>query len=126
MIATMAEIWRAAHAADPAVSTTIAASIASYLRDGQPLARQGGAYAYLLGLSDNLADRLGERLTATLGREMMVRLLHDGTAAATAMSGERHAAIVMLGTALGVGFPSASGPPCSLSPSFEVMERSAR
>jgi hypothetical protein len=112
LVTTMAETWRAARVADPEVSSTIVASVASYLRDGQPLARQGGAYSYLLGLSDNLANWLGARLTFTLGRHMRVRLLHDGTAAAAAVASQPSTAVIMLGTALGVGFPpeAARGP----------------
>ena len=61
IVTTIAETWRAAHDDTGDVSSTVVASLASYLRDGQPLARQGGAYAYLLGLSDNLAGWLGEQ-----------------------------------------------------------------
>ncbi len=39
-----------------------------------------------------------------------VALLHDGTAAALACAGEERAAVITMGTALGVGFsPSADG-----------------
>jgi hypothetical protein len=125
MVATMAETWRAAHLVDPSVSSTIVASLASYLRDGQPLARQGGAYSSLLGLSDNLANWLGERLTFALGRHVRVRLLHDGTAAAAAVAGEQDTAVIMLGTALGVGFPPAHA--CSpIHPRFEVAGPAGR
>jgi hypothetical protein len=120
MVATMAETWRAARVFDEAVSPTIVASLASYLRDGQPLARQGGGYAYLLTLSDNLADWLAHRLSDTLGRTIAVRLLHDGTAAATAIAGERNGAVIMLGTSLGVGFPPADAPNCPLAPELTV------
>jgi hypothetical protein len=125
MVATMAETWRAARIFDEAVSPTIVASLASYMRDGQPLARQGGGYAYLLSLSENLADWLAERLTDTLGREITVRLLHDGTAAAMSVSGEPTTAVIMMGTSLGVGFPPADAPGCAISRGFAVTGTSA-
>jgi hypothetical protein len=121
IVGTMADTWLSAHAVYPELSTTIVASIASYLRDGQPLARQGGAYAALLALSDNLAAWLSQRVSGRLGHPITIRLLHDGTAAAHAVAGAGQTAVITLGTALGVGFaPAASGRP--LSPEFEVVE----
>jgi hypothetical protein len=105
---TVAEVWRSAGDMESHVIPVILASVASYFRDGQPLARQGGPYAALLDLSENLEDWLSARLSLTLQRPMRVRLLHDGTAAAQAMAGERDAAVITFGTALGVGFPSAT------------------
>jgi hypothetical protein len=121
LVATVAEAWRAARNDTGGVSPTVVASLASYLRDGQPLARQGGAYAYLLGLSDNLAGWLGERVSRAVGRPLAVSLLHDGTAAASALAGEAQAAVITLGTSLGVGFPPASGPSRPLAPRFTVL-----
>jgi hypothetical protein len=121
MVATMAETWRAAHAIERDVSTEIVASLAAYIRGGQPIARQGGAYAYLLGLSDNLERWLSVHLSDEVGRPMTVRLLHDGTAAAHAMAGERHAAVITLGTALGIGFPLATESSRPLSQHFAVL-----
>lgn len=122
MVETMAETWRAASLADSPVSPTIVASLASYLRDGQPLARQGGAYAGLLALSENLETWLAARVGSALGRPVTVRLLHDGTAAAHAMAGEPCAAVITLGTALGVGFPPAAEAFRPLSPTFTVLD----
>jgi hypothetical protein len=124
MVATVAETWRAARAADPNVSSTIVASLASYLRGGQPLERQGGGYAFLLALSDNLAEWLGTRLSDTLGLHITVRLLHDGTAAAMAMSGTSHAAVITMGTSLGVGFPQPLAG-CPIHARFSISGRSA-
>jgi hypothetical protein len=125
MVATLAETWRAAQAIDSGVSTTLVASLASYLRDGQPLARQGGPYAALLALSDNLTDWLSDRIGDAIGRPVTVRLFHDGTSAGRALAGEERAAVIMLGTALGVGFLPRSGPICPLTPGFAVMGASA-
>ncbi|MFN8637793.1 MAG: hypothetical protein U0893_28405 [Chloroflexota bacterium] len=121
IVATMADTWLGARSVYPELSTTIVSSIASYLRDGQPLARQGGTYASLLALSENLSAWLSERISSRLGHEISVRLLHDGTAAAHAVAGAERTAVITLGTALGVGFaPAANDRP--LSPSFAVVE----
>jgi hypothetical protein len=105
LVATIAATWQRAQAAGQQPDPVCAVSIASYVRDGQPLPRQGGPYAALHRLSPNLADWLAGRLSAVLGQSLAVRLLHDGTAAAHAQAGVAHAAVIMLGTALGVGFP---------------------
>jgi len=46
--------------------------------------------------------------------------LHDGTAAARAYAGEANAAVITLGTALGVGFPSRYDRLRPLEPGFSV------
>jgi len=76
-------------------------SIACYTRDGRPLDRRG-TYAPLgrlpLGvISAAVAERTGQPLR--------LRFVHDGTAAARALAGQRPAALIVLGTYLGVGFP---------------------
>ena len=51
-------------------------------------------------LADWLAEPIGERTD----RDLRVSLVHDGTAAARAYAGVERAAVVTMGTALGVGF----------------------
>jgi len=121
MVETMADTWRAARARTPDLSVTIVASLASYLRNGRPLARQGGAYSTLLALSDNLEAWLSDRVSVALDRPLTVRLLPDATAAAHVWAGEPHAAVIMLGTALGIGFPPAAEPCRPFSPRFMVI-----
>jgi hypothetical protein len=118
IVEVMAETWRPVRSVEPDVSSTIVASIACYLHDGQPMVRRGDAYAYLLDLTDNVADWLSERVSEATGQPLTIRLLHDGTAAATALAGEPHAAVIMLGTALGVGFPPSSDSGRPLAPDF--------
>jgi hypothetical protein len=120
MVETMTRTWRAARDVRPEVSATIVASIASYVRDGQPLPRQGGSYPQLLRLADNVERWLSDRLSEALDRPMKVRLLHDGTAAARALAGAENAAVMTLGTGLGHGFPPESRVLRPLSPSFSV------
>jgi hypothetical protein len=51
-----------------------------------------------------------------------VALIHDGTAAARAYAGEMRAAVITLGTALGVGFPPTSGGLRPIASFFAVRE----
>ena len=67
---------------------------------GQPLAGQPGLYGSL-GMVP-LASRLAARLTDRLGYPVTVQTVNDGDAAAAAMAGAADA-VIMLGTAIGVG-----------------------
>jgi hypothetical protein len=84
--------------------TTIGLSLACYLQQGQPFAR--GCYGSLRLLSDNLHQFLVTELSRRLKKTIRVILMHDGTAAAAAHAGIANAAILVLGTALGSGFPA--------------------
>ncbi|HMA33648.1 MAG TPA: hypothetical protein VKY74_04130 [Chloroflexia bacterium] len=63
-----------------------------------------GAYAQLHTLTDNLGAWLAQQISRRIGRAVAVELVHDGTAAARAYAGAPRTAVIMLGTALGVGF----------------------
>jgi hypothetical protein len=79
-------------------------SMACYLRDGQPLPRQGSLYAQLETLSPNLSQMLSRAVSQLVKQPLTVELLHDGTAAARTYAGHVNTAVITLGTALGVGF----------------------
>jgi hypothetical protein len=83
----------------------ILASVAAYVKDGHPMLTQGSAYYQLPLMADNLQAAMAQRLGTRPGDTANVLLIHDGTAAAATYAGAKHAAIVMMGTALGVGFP---------------------
>jgi hypothetical protein len=102
------------------VAPCFTASIASYLHDGQPLARQGGPYSYLAAIAPRLSDWLAARLSEQLGYPLAVTLIHDGTAAARAHAGEPDAAVILLGTALGIGCPPSTSGLRPLSPQFTI------
>lgn len=92
-------------------------SIASYVdRTGKPLS---GTLQRLLELSSDVPGLLSETLSDRLGSLTQVRLLHDGTAAASFYSPQSNAAVIMLGTGLGVGFPVERPYLCSVSPDFQ-------
>ena len=122
MATVLGDTWQAVRARGGAPSHTLVASVASYVRDGQPLPRQGGLYAALLSLSDNLASWLSDQVSDRVGQPVEVVLFHDGTAAGRAYAGEEHAAVITLGTALGVGFPPPVGAFRPIAPTFAIRE----
>lgn len=82
----------------------IVISIASYVMDGKIYDARSG-YAKLCTLSDNYAGYLAASLELKLDRSIMVKLVHDGTAAALYYKGAKNAVCITAGTAFGVGFP---------------------
>lgn len=82
----------------------ISISIASYVIDGKINSIRGG-YAKLCELGDNYAAVLASDLEKRFGRSILVRLIHDGTAAALYYKNYENAVCITMGTALGVGFP---------------------
>jgi hypothetical protein len=106
MAAALAETWRAAAAAGPP-APVLTASIAAYIEDNQPMHYQRGLYSEMRALSPNLGAWLAERVSAAVGQPVTVHLIHDGTAAARVYAGQPQSAVILLGTALGVGFPPA-------------------
>jgi len=82
----------------------IVISIASYVMDGKIYDARSG-YAKLCTLSDNYAGYLAASLELRLDRSIMIRLIHDGTAAALYYKGAKNAVCITAGTAFGVGFP---------------------
>lgn len=91
-------------AKDLVVSRIIPTSIASYIDGGQVADRQGGKYTLLRQITDNASRFFTAAVSAKLGVPVEITLLHDGSAAAAAYAGEPDTAVIMLGTALGVGF----------------------
>lgn len=82
----------------------IVISIASYVMDGKIYDARSG-YAKLCMLSDNYAGFLAASLELKLDRSIMIKLIHDGTAAALYYKGAENAVCITAGTAFGVGFP---------------------
>lgn len=110
MSATMAETWHDLRARGLAPALGLVVSMASYVEDNQPMARQGGGYAQLSVLDGNAGRWLAGAASQQIQETIEVTLLHDGTAAARAYAGAQYTAVIMLGTALGIGFaPPATG-----------------
>lgn len=90
----------------PVDGDALVLSVAAYVRGGRLLGN--GIYARI---SDAYADAnaaLEAAVAARAARAVRLRLIHDGTAAAALHAGMPHAAVIIVGTALGVGFPAAS------------------
>jgi hypothetical protein len=81
-------------------------AVAAYVDGGRLLGN--GLYATLNGASDDARPALAAAMAEQSGSAARVRLIHDGTAAAAVHAGETHAAVISIGTALGIGFPPAS------------------
>jgi hypothetical protein len=105
LVEALAATWREVAELGGPVAPVLTASIAAYIVDNQPMDYQRGAYAELRLLSPNLGAWLGEQVSAAVGQAVTVQLIHDGTAAARVYAGQPHTAVILLGTALGVGFP---------------------
>lgn len=98
LLAYMVEIMKAFWQEGP-----IQMSLAAYVdANGQPYSAQRGLYQQLNEVTPHLQDELSQRLGT------VVRIYHDGSAAALTYAGEPHTAVIMIGTALGSGFPPPS------------------
>ena len=64
-----------------------------------------GLYATMSLLAPDVRLLLARDIFDRSGARCRVGMIHDGTAAAAAFAGEPNAAIIALGSALGVGFP---------------------
>jgi hypothetical protein len=81
-------------------------SLPCYVNGGRLLGP--GGYATMSMLATDATDLLAEAITARANIACGVRLIHDGTAAAATFAGHSAAAVIALGSALGVGFPPES------------------
>jgi len=78
-------------------------SVAAYVQGGRLLGN--GLYAGLNALAEDARPLLADAIHAQTGQVMRVHLIHDGTAACTPYAGIQNAAVIVVGTALGIGFP---------------------
>jgi hypothetical protein len=77
--------------------------IAAYVEGGRLLGN--GIYAQMSMLANDLRPVLAQSLAGAARHPVRVALIHDGTAAAAVHAGECDSAVIIAGTALGVGFP---------------------
>jgi hypothetical protein len=122
MVSTMSQAWHHAHMSglDPAPAMT--AIVASYIINGHPDPAQLGPYGELGRISPDLQTWLSQAVTDQLSTPVSVTLLHDGTAAARTCAGDnaQQTAVIMLGTALGVGYPPLDETLRPISPNFSI------
>ncbi|MFC1976230.1 hypothetical protein ACFLXQ_07515, partial [Chloroflexota bacterium] len=96
MISVIANTWHHARNEGLLPASPIMASIAAYVQAGHPLT---GAYMQLRRITDNLQLELSRQVSMQLGETIDVRLIHDGTAAATTYAGTKNVAVITVGTA---------------------------
>ena len=102
----MVDIITESYRQGSANADTIPVCIAAYVNEkGQPLLSQSGIYMNLANFTGDVPGAFSQAVSDRLGKPVVVRLLHDGTAAALAYSPQPQAAVLTIGTALGSGYP---------------------
>lgn len=87
----------------PPLAQEVSISIAAYTHGGTLLGN--GIYARMHQLGDDARLLIADRVAELSDVRPRLTILHDGTAAATLHAGEPNRAVIVVGTALGVGFP---------------------
>jgi hypothetical protein len=105
MALVIAQTWHSARTRGLSPADTIPVCLAAYVEDGKPMIAHAGGYYQTNLVTDNLEAELGRQVSAEIGTSISVILLHDGSAAAAVYAGQQDAAVIVLGTALGIGFP---------------------
>ena len=107
----------------PAESSVASICVSSYLDQNQhPAVYANGRFNDIQGKIANLRDWLSAEVSGRVGRACEVSILHDTTAAGVSLSPASHTAIIMLGTALGSGFPYETDERLTpLAPDFTVL-----
>jgi hypothetical protein len=121
MFGMIVSTWNELGINGDSLARTIPVSVATYMRGGQPYDQQGESYSSIRRIAANGAAALSGAVSARLGVAINVRLLHDGTAAALVHAGRKNTAVIMLGTAMGIGFPSSADGLWRLSPGLSVL-----
>ncbi len=97
--------WQESRASGLQPGIDVMLCVAAYVDGGRLLGN--GIYAQMSSLADDLRPLLADEVQARTGERVRVHLIHDGTAAAALHAGEQRSAVIIVGTALGVGFPPA-------------------
>ncbi len=106
LVEVIARTLAESQAAGWEVGPDLMLSVAAYVDGGRLLGN--GLYATLSALAGDVRPLLAEALQARTGRLWRVHVIHDGTAAGAIYAGEPQTAVMMVGTALGIGFPPAT------------------
>ena len=83
----------------------VVAAMACNLHQGHPGSEEWGCYGRLQDLTSNLQDHLAQQWQQISGQALPFRLIQDAKAAALAHRGAENAAVITLGSAIGIGFP---------------------
>lgn len=82
----------------------IVLAVASYVENGQP-GDMRGSFGLLRRLSSDVPGWFSNQLQSSIKENVDITFQHDGTAAALTYAGMSGTAVIMVGTALGFGFP---------------------
>jgi hypothetical protein len=96
-------------------------SVAAYKQRGRLVGN--GPYAAIHAAAGDLPARdiLSAAASRRAGIPLPVQVIHDGTAAALAHAGAAHSAVIVIGTALGVGFPPVDRTGlCPVAPELQI------
>jgi len=103
MVAIMADTIRAARPSLD-LAPTILCSVGAYVEGGEPVRLDRGPYTWLHRLAPDIRAWFAARIGEATGRAVEIEFLHDCDVAACALAGRPNAAVLMMGSALGVGF----------------------
>jgi hypothetical protein len=103
MVALIAETIRAV---EPSLglAPSILCSLGAYVENGEPVRMDRGPYTWLHRLSPDLRAWFNAQIGAATDRAVEIEFLHDCDVAACALAGRPNAAVLMMGSALGIGF----------------------
>ncbi len=102
---TVAQTFEENKAEGIQASPDVMLCMAAYVRGGRLLGN--GIYATMSTLTADVRPLLSEAIAQQIGCDLNIHLIHDGTAAAAVHAGEPQSAVLVIGTAIGVGFPPA-------------------
>jgi hypothetical protein len=115
VVDALTEVARRART-DSGSTTSVTASVASYVADGIPIDDGRSVYSKLGGSMSTITEAISSRT----GRDVSLRFVHDGTAAASSTGDAGRSGTITAGTRLGVGFTPPEGNLRDLHPDFAV------
>jgi hypothetical protein len=102
-----------AHRAGYNPGEEIGISLARYIKDERPLELWDP-------VDYDFREEVSREISRELGRPVTLQIIHDGSAAARVYAGNKDTAVLMLGTALGTGFPPLTDELCPISSEFSI------
>jgi hypothetical protein len=103
MVASIAETIGEADPSTP-LAPNVLCSVAAYVQGGQPIRVDRGGYYALHRISPDLCAWFSQQIGQATGKTVQIEFYHDCDVAARALAGRSNTAVLMLGSALGVGF----------------------
>lgn len=89
---------------DTALAPKVLCSVAAYVENGAPMQLDRGSYTSLHRAHPDVRGWFSRQLSEAADRSVEVTFYHDCCIAARALAGRTKTAVLMMGTALGIGF----------------------